>query len=145
MRDEGKPRVLIVAEDRIDGEDMAVLLSHEMRCDVFSDHAAALAALRRNSHDLAIVDMDLDADAGGVQALSQLREIRPELPIVMLSATGEGPNISEGFRLGACHCLLKGSKFLIRDAGNVARLAIENAQLGDRRQNQEKVDRGIER
>ena len=143
MRDEERPRVLIVAEDRIDGEDMAVLLSHEMRCDVLTDRAAALEALRSYSHDLAIVDMDLQTDVDGVQILSELRKTRPELPIVMLSATGESPGISEGFRLGACHCLLKGSRFLIRDTANVARLAIENARLRSPGRSQERVDRRV--
>ena len=129
MRATGKPHVLIVAEDKIDAEDMAVLLSDELSCEVMTDGGPPIEAMKCDRYDLAIVDMELDRGCDPVGLLASLRELEPGMPVIMLSRKGESQAVSAGFKLGACHCLLKESRFLIRDATNVARLAIENARL----------------
>ncbi len=129
MNAPGKPHVLIIAEDKIDAEDMAVLLSDELSCEVMMDEGPTIEAIESDRYDLAILDMELDGGCDPVGLLESLRELEPGMPVIMLSRKGESQAVSTGFRLGACHCLLKGSRFLIRDAANVARLAIENARL----------------
>ena len=124
-----RPHVLIIAEDKIDAEDMAVLLSDELNCQVMTDEGPTIEAVKSDSYDLAIVDMELDRGCDSVGLLESLTELEPGMPVIMLSRKGESQAVSSGFELGACHCLLKGSRFLIRDAANVARLAIENARL----------------
>lgn len=55
---------------------------------------------------LVLVDMDGTRD-GGLEIISQLRQARPSLPIIMLSAMSDPRDVVRAIRLGAENCVTK--------------------------------------
>lgn len=120
-----RTRVLLVAEDRIDAEDIAVLLSPEMRCDVSQDPLAALGALENGAYDLILLDTGLGGGDGARAVLHRVRDLTNAVPVILLSSSGESQIVADGLRFGAFHYVLMDSQVLIRDLIHVGRRAIE--------------------
>jgi DNA-binding NarL/FixJ family response regulator len=78
------------------------LLTLERTAEVVcvGDLAAALAAAGEVQFDLALLDLALP-DCAGPEGLARLREARPELPVVVVSATSDPETILEALDLGA--------------------------------------------
>lgn len=78
------------------------LLTLERTAEVacVGDLAAALAAAGEVQFDLALLDLGLP-DCAGPEGLARLREARPELPVVVVSATSDPETILEALDLGA--------------------------------------------
>ena len=76
------------------------LKGHEVT--VASDGTGALARAGENSFDLVLLDWEMP-DMSGLDVLARLRSTRSrtELPVIMVTARFEGPDIVEAFRLGA--------------------------------------------
>lgn len=66
----------------------------------------ALAAARRDVFDMAITDLRL-ADQDGLVLMEELRQVHPELPVLILTAHGSIPNAVEAMQKGACGYLTK--------------------------------------
>jgi two-component system NarL family response regulator len=72
------------------------------------DSSRAASALRAVSAGVVIVDFDWPS-GGGLEAIRQIRSELPELPIMALSASKEGPDARACFQAGASGYCLKGS------------------------------------
>src|SRR5207244_13100788 len=68
--------------------------------------ADALATVSRESLDLVLLDHRLP-DRTGLEALAQLKSLRPRLPVVMLTGYGSACNCSAAFQLGLADYLQK--------------------------------------
>jgi two-component system, OmpR family, response regulator len=71
-----------------------------------ADGATGLAKGLSQPFDLVILDLLLPA-LNGMEVLSQLRDRRPELPVLVLSARSDLPTKLRGFELGAVDYLAK--------------------------------------
>lgn len=124
-----RPRVLIVDDEVRYAEDIAALVSDELRCDVAGDPDAARGRIQRTSYDLVLQDIDLHHETDGIAFLKELKELDPALPVVMLTKTNDLSAIIESVKSGAFYYVIKGEDLSVHDIIHVSRLAIEDARM----------------
>lgn len=93
--------VLVVDDDeaiRQTVSDALRLAGH--RAVEVSDGAAAIDRVMRGSFDLVILDVNMP-HVDGFGVLEKLRRRKPGLPVIMLTARDERPDVVRGLRLGA--------------------------------------------
>ena len=96
-----KPSVLLVEDEtsiRRGLED--VFTYHGYDVVAFRDGESALAHNQSHEFDIAILDVMLPG-LDGFELCGRLRETRPSVPILMLTAKGSEEDIVTGFRAGA--------------------------------------------
>jgi two-component system response regulator RegA len=101
------PTILVVEDD--DAFRSILVSALESRgYDVFavSDGASALAAARKDSPEMAVVDMRLP-DISGLDVVKGLKEIDRATNVVVLTGYGSIATALEAVRLGATHYLTK--------------------------------------
>ena len=87
--------------------------------------AAAMQAFRRQTFDLVVLDLMLP-DSHGIDLCSEMRQLAPKLPILMLTALGEELDRISGLKAGADDYLTKPfslDEFLLRLHGMLRRSA----------------------
>jgi len=100
-------RVLVVDDERFFREAIREVLARSgVECIEVEDGERALGLARDAAIGVVILDIRLPG-IDGIQVLRQLREIRPELRVIMLSASTEQEQVLEALRLGACDYLAK--------------------------------------
>ena len=79
-------RVLVVDDERSTRESLKMILKDS--CEVLTTESAleALEALERDEPEVIILDVIMP-DMGGLEALRRIREINPDIPVIMLTAT----------------------------------------------------------
>jgi two-component system copper resistance phosphate regulon response regulator CusR len=95
---EDEPRLLAFVRDALEAEGLQV--------DAAADGAAGLEAALGGDHDLVVLDLLLPA-VSGLRVLERLREARPNLPVLILSARAELDSKLRGFELGASDYVTK--------------------------------------
>jgi two-component system, NtrC family, response regulator GlrR len=100
-------RILLVDDD----EGLLHLLKIRLTAMGFAitacpDADEALAEARREVFDMAITDLRL-AGRDGLALMEELRQLHPELPVLILTAHGSIPNAVEAMQKGACGYLTK--------------------------------------
>lgn len=70
------------------------------------DGGVGLTLLQKNQVDLVLVDLRMP-EVDGLEVLSTTKELNPDLPIIVVSGTGEIGDVVEALRLGAWDYLLK--------------------------------------
>jgi DNA-binding NarL/FixJ family response regulator len=79
--------------------------------------AGVLEAIERHPHaDVLLLDLDMPG-AHGFSALAHVRGLRPELPVVIVSATADAPTIASAFAYGAQGFIAKSSEATMIGAG----------------------------
>lgn len=68
--------------------------------------ADAIQTLRRQDFDVAVVDLKME-DMNGIEVLSILKKMVPELPVIMLTGHGSEQAARDGMAHGAFDYLLK--------------------------------------
>src|SRR3954465_7726759 len=103
----GKPRILVVDDDRVVVEVLTSLLDDPDREIVTADCAAgALAHARQGELAVALVDKNLGADSG--LALSrQLKQLQPELEVILITGYASIESAMEAVQIGAFDYLTK--------------------------------------
>jgi len=103
----GPTRVLVVDDERFFREAIRDLLESEgIELRLAATAAEALEAAEDPSIGVAVLDIQLP-DQSGLTVLRILRERRPALRVVMLSAHTDQEYVLEALRLGACDYLAK--------------------------------------
>jgi len=74
--------------------------------DTADTGTGALRAVRRNAYDLVLLDLLLPG-VDGLSVLQAINRLRPELPVVIVSARSDLPTKLRGFGLGATDYLSK--------------------------------------
>jgi DNA-binding NtrC family response regulator len=131
---------IIVADDQIEVLDMLIrsLQDNNRKVQAFSTGREALAYLKKCTHDIALVILDLDFGPGepnGLEILPQMLEVSPDLPVIMLTGQGTVDTAVAALRLGATDFIEK--DFYIEDKielsleklDRMRRALRENAQL----------------
>lgn len=143
---ESNPTVLL-ADDQADvREALRLLLKSEGVASTGVDGpVGALDEARRRTFDVALVDLNYTRDttsgAEGLELLEKLRQLDPELPVVVMTAWGNVPLAVEAMRRGAADFIekpwdnarllgvLRAQMALARSARRQRRLEAENALL----------------
>src|SRR5512146_2174696 len=100
-----KTRVLIVEEDAELARDLAASLERHS-FDVSIAPAGEDAARRLHSYDPSLVLLNVPAGGNGsVETLQRIKQIKPELPIVLLSSLNNPELVFQASKLGADDCV----------------------------------------
>lgn len=127
-------KVLIVDDQRAVREELAFALGYEGFATVEAgDGEAALAAVRAPEVTAVLLDVKLPG-LDGLEVLSRMKELRPSLPVVMISGHGDIETAVLAVKRGAYDFLQKpfGTDRVlvsIKNALQSAALAAENQQL----------------
>ncbi len=81
--------------------------SHSYRVVSAATGARALELARENPIALAVIDYKLCDDIDGISLMEQLRKIRPDLPVIILTAYGTIGKAVDAMKRGACNYLTK--------------------------------------
>ncbi len=98
---------ILIADDQPDvRESLRLLLKTEgFKLDTAASPAAVLAAVETSPPDLVLMDMNYSQDTTsgqeGLRLLERLRSLRPELPVVVMTAWGSVELAVEAMRMGA--------------------------------------------
>jgi len=128
-------RVLVIDDEPVVGDVLGTLLAREgYEVGLAPDAAAGRDRLEASPPwDVVLLDVMLP-DVDGLQVLRWIRETRPELAVVMITAYGTVENAVQAMRLGAFHYLTKPFKneevrHVVRQALQTTRLRTENKDL----------------
>jgi len=136
--------LLVDDDDRLCRAAGKVLASEGYRVVSAGSGREALDRLPERGVALVIADLRLP-DLGGIELLKRVRELRPEIEVVMLTGHGSVEQAVEAMRLGAYDFIQKplDSAALLRTVAKALekqRLAMENRQLRHRLQQRLGVD-----
>src|SRR2546423_172704 len=95
---EDEPRILGFLARGLEAEGYAV--------DAARNGREGLERARRGTYDLVLLDLLLP-ELDGLSVLRELQKVRPELPVVIVSARSDLPTKLRGFGLGASDYLAK--------------------------------------
>ena len=128
------PAILIIDDDA----SLRRVLEYNLREDGFrvltaESGAQALERFRSERVDLAVTDVRMP-EMSGLELLTQLKVMQPDLPVIVLTAHGTIDSAVEAMKLGAADYLTKPFnreqlKTAVRKALNVAALTRENQHL----------------
>src|SRR5215467_16352533 len=99
-------RILVVDDDRSVQEVLASFLGKAYEVSSATTAADALVKVRRDPTDLVVLDHRLP-DRTGLDVLVELRSIRQDLPVVMLTGFGSEWICAAAFKLGVADYLQK--------------------------------------
>lgn len=100
-------RVLVVDDERFFREAIREILAEEqLECVEVEDGEQALSQALDPHIGVVVLDIRLPG-IDGIEVLRRLREIRPALRVIMLSASTDQELVLEALRLGACDYLAK--------------------------------------
>lgn len=102
-----KTKILVVDDD----PDIVVLISSFLAEEGFKVYTAtrshqALEHLKNYPIDLAIIDIAMP-EMDGIELLKKMKEIKPSLEAIMITAYKDAEKVVEAFRLGAFDCIFK--------------------------------------
>jgi DNA-binding NtrC family response regulator len=84
--------------------DALIELSHQPRLAVSADHA--LLIVRAERPDVILLDINLP-DASGTSALNRLRQVAPDVPIIMVTGNADEELAREALQRGAFDYVMK--------------------------------------
>jgi CheY-like chemotaxis protein len=88
-----KPKILCV-DDQAENLRVRAMLLEQFGCDVVEaqDHQSALRAITEDGIDLLVIDYHLAEGVTGEEIARDVRVIRPELPLIMLTGDSKLPD-----------------------------------------------------
>ncbi len=97
----GNPRILIIDDESAIRESLDTLLTLEgFVINAASDGPSGMDLLARNEYDLLLLDLALPGESG-IDLLPRIKEMQPNLPIIMITAFGTVNNVVDAIRAGA--------------------------------------------
>ena len=93
-----EPDILVVLEEFLSKEWFKVLTSKNGK--------DAIEKLKTNDIDLILLDMAMP-DMNGIEILKELKAVKPNISVIMITAYRDAEQVVEAFRLGACDCIFK--------------------------------------
>jgi DNA-binding NtrC family response regulator len=102
-----KTKILVVDDE----PDVVVLISSYLAEEGFKVYTAtrpsqAIEYVQKYPIDLAIIDIAMP-EMNGVELLKKLKQIKPDLEAIMISAYKDAEKVVEAFRAGAYDCIFK--------------------------------------
>ncbi|MGD2186425.1 MAG: sigma-54 dependent transcriptional regulator [Desulfobacterales bacterium] len=132
-----KPKILVVDDDASHRKMIEAVLSdegHEIK--QADDGQVAINAVRKEFFDLILMDIRM-SEVGGIEALKQIKEISPGIPIVIMTAYASVDTAVEALKSGAYDYLTKPIdidelKILVQKTLRYHQLEKENIYLKER-------------
>lgn len=93
-----------------------------------ADGPSGLKAARENDCDLVILDMSLPK-MNGLEVLAGIKEHKPDLPVIMITAYGSAPTAIEALKLGAYDYVVK--PFEVDELQMIAERALDQRRVID--------------
>ncbi|NYF80402.1 sigma-54-dependent transcriptional regulator [Granulicella arctica] len=101
LRDSTGAHILIIDDEAAIRESLDTLLTLEgFEISMAVDGASGIDLLSRNHYDLLLLDLALPGESG-IDLLPRIKEIQPELPVIMITAYGTVGNVVDAIRAGA--------------------------------------------
>jgi DNA-binding NtrC family response regulator len=101
------PTILVVDDDKLIRWSVSVILGNAgYRVQKAGTGAEGLAAVQDHPPDLVLLDIALP-DLDGFTVLEKMHQLRPELPVLMMTADATSETARQARRLGACGQLEK--------------------------------------
>src|ERR1022692_5135856 len=95
------PSILVIDDEAAIRESLDVLLTLEgYTVQMAVDGEQGLRALEQESFDLLLLDLALPGQSG-LELLPQIKELRPDFPVIMITAYGTVDNVVDAIRAGA--------------------------------------------
>ena len=111
MVGESKRRLLVVEDDAGLQRQMRWCFDDDIDVEVADDYASALAVVRRQEPQVLTLDLGLPPDPGGssegFRLLESLRELRPEIKVIVVTGREEHDHAIRAIALGADDCYEK--------------------------------------
>jgi diguanylate cyclase (GGDEF)-like protein len=126
VRDDDKPRVLIVDDERGIREMLAEVLCERYACETASSAAEAVERLRSRQFELVISDINMPG-ASGIELVPRVRELSPGAVIIIMSAAQTVESAVEAMRAGAFDYFVK--PFNFRHVEAAVQRALDHRQL----------------
>jgi DNA-binding response OmpR family regulator len=102
-----RSKILIVDDEPEVGEILGVLLEEQFDCEIFTDAARALEALRRTDFPLIITDLEMP-QISGLRFIKEVRELNQKTAILISTGHDSShPKVQEALRAGANGILTK--------------------------------------
>ena len=101
--------ILVVEDNELNRDALSCLLRlHQYEVDGAAQGDHALSLINTRSYDLVVLDIEMPG-MNGLEVLTKIRATRTQtdLPVIMLTARGQGPDVLEAFNLGANDYLTK--------------------------------------
>jgi len=93
--------ILMIDDEAAIRESIETLLTLEgFTVSLAPDGPTGLDLLSRNHYDLLLLDLALPGESG-IDLLPRIKELRPELPVIMITAYGTVGNVVDAIRAGA--------------------------------------------
>jgi two-component system, OmpR family, copper resistance phosphate regulon response regulator CusR len=96
--------LLVTGEDPLQADAKEGLAAHGFSVTRVVDGASAIKSLRGRRVDLLLLDLELP-DVDGIALLTAIREARPHLPVIALTASSDERLRLDGFARGADDCV----------------------------------------
>ncbi|MBN1823695.1 MAG: response regulator [Endomicrobiales bacterium] len=93
-----EPDILVVLGEFLAKEGFKVLTA--------KDGKQAVEKLKDQKIDLVLLDMAMP-NMNGIETLKELRKVKPNLAVIMITAYRDAEKVVEAFRLGAYDCIFK--------------------------------------
>jgi DNA-binding NtrC family response regulator len=94
-------RILMIDDEAAIRESIETLLTLEgFTVSLAPDGTTGLDLLARNEYDLLLLDLALPGESG-IDLLPRIKELRPQLPVIMITAYGTVGNVVDAIRAGA--------------------------------------------
>src|SRR5712691_9184952 len=102
-------RILIIDDHEIVGDGLKNILNEQPENTIFGEASTppeALALATEQDWDVAVLDLSLGGRSG-LEVLKELKQIRPRLPVLILSMHSEGQYARRAFKAGASGYITK--------------------------------------
>jgi DNA-binding NtrC family response regulator len=124
--------ILMIDDEAAIRESIETLLTLEgFSVSLAADGPAGLDLIARNHYDLLLLDLALPGESG-IDLLPRIKELRPELPVIMITAYGTVGNVVDAIRAGA-------ENFVQKPWDNEKLLADIRSAIGRRKAEEEVV------
>jgi len=99
---------VLLVEDELDFANTLAerLALRDIRADVVSEASDAVDKAKKNDYDVVLLDLVL-WHARGFDVLKEIKENKPEVPVILLSGRGSEKDFEEGMKKGAYDYLVK--------------------------------------
>jgi DNA-binding NtrC family response regulator len=130
--------VLVVDDEKSVRESIKMILEYEKYVVHFAESGAmGLESFRESPPDAVLLDIKMPSGMDGIEVLREMRQLHPEIPVVMISGHGTFETAVEATKLGAFDYLpkpLDRDKLLItvRNAIEQRKLAVEVREVRDK-------------
>lgn len=107
MVNEKKSTILVVDDEPDILLVLGEFLSHEgFKILTAKDGSQCIDKVKEEHVDLLLLDMAMPG-MNGIETLKEVRKIKPELAVIMITAYRDAEKVVEAFRLGAYDCIFK--------------------------------------